>query len=146
MLFIIISFVLLTACSPQRRLERLVRRHPELKTTDTISIRDTVCVPGETLDTVIMGSAILDAGCMMSDPVHLEKGRLQILLRKVHDTLYIRGKCKPDTVVIRRNIPVEKIRIIRPDNRSALIGKIPWIVAAVVAVCVAIIVGWIRKR
>ena len=47
----------------------------------------------------------------------LEKGRLEVMLRKVHDTLFIRGKCKPDTVIIRRKIPVEKFIIPKPRNQ-----------------------------
>ena len=128
-LLLIISFVLLAACSPQRRLARLVEHHPELKTADTLCITDTVTLPGVTADTAVPVSVI-------SDPVIVERERLQIIIRKVRDTLYIRGKCKPDTVIIRRQIPVERIHIIRPDNRSALIRRIPWIVVGMIAVIV----------
>lgn len=137
-LLLIISFVLLAACSPQRRLARLVEHHPELKTADTLCITDTVTLPGVTADTAVPVSVI-------SDPVIVERERLQIIIRKVRDTLYIRGKCKPDTVIIRRQIPVERIHIIRPDNRSALIRRIPWIVVGIVAVCAAVIVLWLRR-
>jgi hypothetical protein len=35
-------FLLLSSCSPQRRLSRLLALHPELKTPDTLVIRDTI--------------------------------------------------------------------------------------------------------
>lgn len=37
------------ACSPQKRLNRLIARHPELVRTDTIVVRDTILLPADTL-------------------------------------------------------------------------------------------------
>jgi hypothetical protein len=125
--FILFSFILLSACSPQRRLERLLERHPELRVQDTLKICDTLRIPGDSADTVLpLGR--------MRDTIYLEKGRLQILLRKVHDTLVVRGKCKPDTVIIRRQIPVEKIRIVKSSAAFELVRKIPWIVTGFMVV------------
>jgi len=126
---ILLGLVLFCGCGPQRRLARLLERHPELRTTDTITLSDTIPLCGVRADTSVPLAVIRDS-------VVVEKERLQVVVRKVRDTLYIRGKCKPDTVVIRRRIPVERIHIIRPDLRSALIGRIPWMVAALVAVFV----------
>lgn len=56
-LLLFVIFGLLTACSPQQRLQRLVSLHPELKTTlvktDTLSFvyRDTLQVDGWRVDT-----------------------------------------------------------------------------------------------
>lgn len=40
--------ILLTACSPKKRMQRLLDKHPELSRVDTISVHDTVIVPGDT--------------------------------------------------------------------------------------------------
>lgn len=62
---------------------------------------------------------------VIREPVIVEKGRLEVVVRKVRDTLYIRGKCKPDTVVIRRNIPINRIQLIKPSTTMEFVRKIP---------------------
>lgn len=53
-LFILIAAIVLS-CSPQKRLARLLVKHPELVKTDTIMrkfrVKDSVIVPGERIDT-----------------------------------------------------------------------------------------------
>ena len=109
MLIILISLILCSGCSPSRRLARLVKMHPELQLADTLLVTDTVVVPQAEADTAFP----LDH---LHDTVLLQKDRLEVFIRKVHDTLYIRGKCKPDTVVIRKKIPVTKIIIAKPQS------------------------------
>jgi len=61
-----IYFILLTlsfllfSCSPQKRLHRLVKKHPELTRVDTIKIQDTIIVPGIKTDTVFSSSLLND--------------------------------------------------------------------------------------
>lgn len=45
--------LLLVACSPERKLQRLLSKHPDLSRTDTIVVRDTVVVPGDTMRQVV---------------------------------------------------------------------------------------------
>ena len=83
--------------------------HPELQLADTLLVTDTVVVPQAEADTAFP----LDH---LHDTVLLQKDRLEVFIRKVHDTLYIRGKCKPDTVVICKKIPVTKIILAKPQS------------------------------
>jgi len=129
MLIILLSLALCAGCSPQRRLKHLLQSHPELSTVDTVKVNDTLKVPGVETDTSVPMK-------QFPDTVFLEKGRLEVLVRKVHDTLLIRGKCKPDTVVIRRTIPVKSIKVIMPSAKSELIGRIPWLAAGLIALVV----------
>ena len=133
MLLLLLISLMMAACSPSRRLERLLRKHPELKSYDTIILRDTIPVPGVSADTILPLLHI-------PDTVVVEKGRLQIVLRKVRDTLFLRGKCKPDTVIIHRKIPVERIRIVRADARFALLKRIPWLASALIVLLIVILV------
>ena len=130
LLFIVVLFS--GSCSPELRLEKLVKKHPELWVPDTIRLSDTLVSPAIQGDTQLLISHL-------NDTVVVEKDRLVMSLCKLHDTLYLRGKCKSDTVVIKRKIPVEKIRIIRPDTQSALIVKIPWLVAGLIAMCALVV-------
>lgn len=122
---ILTLILLVTSCSPSHRLNRLLVLHPELKIPDTILINDTVTTPQFEADTIIYIDSI-------HDTIILQQDRLEIKLNRVHDTLYIQGKCKADTVIIYRTIPVEKIKIVKADKLDNLIQKIPWIVAGLI--------------
>ena len=121
-ILLITTIVFLCSCSPQRRLERLIAHHPELCITDTLCIRDSVILPAVTADTAVSFSGLVD-------PVIIKKERLEIEVQKVHDTLYIRGKCKADTMYKTLRVPVEKIRLVKTDTAGMLIRRIPWLIA-----------------
>ena len=137
----ILIFVVLClmSCSAEVRLNRLLSRHPELKIPDTVIFGDTLIEP------MIQADTLLFAG-RLDDTVFIEKDRLEVSIRRIHDTLYIRGKCKADTLIIIRKIPVEKIRIVKPDKLSAFIGEIPWLAAGLIMLCVLTIVLVIKFK
>ncbi len=131
---------LLTSCSPQYRLNRLIALHPELKTADTLFIRDSVIVPQVQVDTMFDYKTIRDT-------VIIQKDRLQVKLSRIHDTLFLTGKCKGDTVYIIRKIPVEKIKIVKPDYLDNFISKLPWIVIGFICmVLLFVFIRWFPKR
>jgi len=102
--FFIALTALIISCTPQRRLERLLERHPELTHIDSVTINDTirVIVPEISVDTVVDIKTLLDT-------VFLEKEQLKVKvwMDKYHK-VYIKGKC--DTIyidkVVTRKIPV----------------------------------------
>ena len=100
-------FLFLTACSPQRRLARLVKKHPELLTKDTLSFRDTVVIPGVEMDTAVLLSALKDTVTLIRDSVIT-----RVWLR--NDSVFIETLVKPDTVIRVLKVPYEKILIKNP--------------------------------
>jgi len=132
----LLLLLLFTSCSPSYRLNRLIALHPELKTPDTLFIKDSVIIPQVRFDTLFDYKTI-------PDTVIIQKDRLQIKLRKIHDTLFITGKCKGDTVYITRKIPVEKIKIVKPDRLDNFISKLPWVVIGLI--CLVLLFVYIRR-
>jgi len=122
---ILMLLIVASSCSPTHRLNRLLALHPELKIPDTILINDTLTTPQYEADTVIHIDSI-------HDTVIVQKDKLEIKLKRIHDTLYIQGKCKADTVIVQRIIPVEKIKVVKVDKLDNLIQNIPWIVAGLI--------------
>ena len=61
------------ACSPKNRFTRLIEKHPELITTDSITIHDTVrvVVPEVKVDTVVKVNDLLDT-------IYIEKEQLKV--------------------------------------------------------------------
>ncbi len=139
-LMLLLILCLITGCSPTYRLNKLLALHPELKTPDTIFIRDSLIVPQVQVDTMFDYKTIRDT-------VVIEKDRLQIKLRKIRDTLFLTGKCKGDTVYITRKIPVEKIKIVKPDYLDNFISKLPWVVIGLIClILLFVFLRWFPKR
>jgi len=110
------------ACSPQKRFSRLVTNHPELLTTDSVVVRDTirVVVPEVKVDTVVKVNDLLDT-------VFIEKEQLKVKVWMKGDQVFIEGKC--DTVyvdkIIERKIPVryyEKTETFMEKTKKTVIG------------------------
>jgi hypothetical protein len=103
-LYILALFLTITSCSPVKRYNRLIRLHPELITSDTVTLVDTfrVVVPEVKVDTVVSVESLLDT-------VYLEQERLKVKVWMKGDQVFIQGKC--DTVyvnkIIERKVPVK---------------------------------------
>ena len=87
---------LITACSPTKRLSRLLKKHPYLVNTDTIFRKDTVITKEVLSDTVFYFNT--------RDTVIMRKDNLEVKYYFRSDsTVYLEGKCKSDTII--REIP-----------------------------------------
>ena len=109
LLLFIITVLLLYSCSPQYRLHRLVTKHPELTRVDTIKIQDSVFVPGINIDTFFSTS-------LLYDTVTITQEKLQIQLIEINDTIYLNAEVEPDTIIITKEIPVQRIVHIEPEK------------------------------
>ena len=95
--------LLLTACSPTKRFNRLIDKYPYLITSDSITVHDTIriVVPEVKVDTVVKVSSLLDT-------IYLQQDQLTVKVWMKGDDVFIEGKC--DTVyidkIIERKIPV----------------------------------------
>jgi hypothetical protein len=112
----------LSGCSPQRRLERLVGHHSELRVADTLLIRDTIKLAPVAVDTAL---PLIN----LTDTVVIARDRLEIKLFRVHDTIHVMGKCKADTIVRELRVPVERIKLVKADG--GVLSKLVWVLVAV---------------
>jgi hypothetical protein len=142
-LYILALFLTITSCSPVKRFNRLIERHPELITSDTVTLVDTirVIVPEVKVDTVVSVQSLLDT-------VYLEQEQLKVKVWMKGDQVFIQGKC--DTVyvdkIIERKIPVKyyKKEIIFSDVMQ-YIYKSVWILFAML-LFVYLIYRFLLKR
>lgn len=104
MKYLIFFLLVLIACTPQRRFDRLVKKYPYLLTSDTLVIRDTIrdtiriTIPEVEVDTIVTVKELYDT-------ITIEKDRIKVQVWRVKDKVYINGKC--DTVYIEK--PIERI-------------------------------------
>jgi hypothetical protein len=105
MRYILIA-LLIASCSPKARFTRLVEKHPELLTVDTLVIRDTITlyVPEVHTDTVVTIKEL-------TDTITITKDRVTVKAWYVpkEKKVYIQGKCDPIyvTKIVERKVPVK---------------------------------------
>lgn len=116
-LYLIIIGVLLylwSGCAPQKKLHRLLKKHPELVQKDTVRIQDTIeiNIPGVKVDTALT----LDE--VQRDTLIIKEEHLTIRTFYNNDTLYIEGEC--DTIheiqIREIEVPTEKVIYRRPRD------------------------------
>lgn len=103
-----ILVLLLIACSPQKKLNRLINKHPELLETkiDTIVVRDTIVI--ENYDTTVLSKLIKSDSTIVID-------NSKVFLKYYYDTLrqeiHHQVECFGDTVYYYKQVPykVEKV-------------------------------------
>ena len=137
MRYIIPLLFLLSACSAEKRLQRLVEKHPELQRTDTITVTDTIYIPGDTLWRQVL--------LRSTDTIRIENERQSVRVVRIPtgspcDTaaiaLDVLAEVKPDTVY--HTVTVEVDRIVPCPEGSTVHSW--WSVAALffALLCVAL--------
>ena len=98
--------ILLISCTPQKRLNRLVRNHPYLSKIDTIKIVDTIVVPNyeyDTIETVTYHDTTII--------VNNEKIEARYYYDTLRKEIWHEITCKNDTIIKDRLIPYEKVTV-----------------------------------
>ena len=119
MKYLIPLLLVIIACTPQRRFDRLVKKYPYLLTNDSIVIKDTIrdtiriTIPDVQVDTIVSIKELYDT-------VTIEKDRIKVKVWRVKDKVYINGKC--DTIYIEK--PIE--RIVYRKIPIKIYEKTPW--------------------
>lgn len=105
MRYIIIA-LLLISCSAQKRFTRLITKHPELLTVDTLVVHDTITlyVPEVKTDTVVTVQQLIDTVVLTKDRVTVKTWYVP-----KEKKVYIQGKCDPVyvTKIVEKKIPVK---------------------------------------
>ena len=111
----LLLLLLLVSCTPVKRFNRLIDRHPYLITTDSTTLHDTVKVevPQVRVDTLFHTS-------LLHDTVTIEKERLKVKLWRLNDTIYADAKC--DSVIVEKVREVKvPIKYYKKSNKTNLI-------------------------
>lgn len=110
----ILFLAVLVSCSPQKRLNRLLKRHPELLSLETVTYRDTVVFQSFRHDTIFSTNF---------DTLVINTDRFEIELIKNDSLIYLSTLIKGDTIFIEKQIPVEKIKVLEQKKENTFFSK-----------------------
>lgn len=99
LLLLIVAFFLATCCTPQKRLNSLVKNHPELVKVDTLRITDTTFLNGSYADTVVSLLA------SRTDTIVLTHNNIITKVFTHRDSIFISQTENPDTIIKTIAIP-----------------------------------------
>jgi hypothetical protein len=102
----------LVACSPSKRLARLVKKHPELVKVDTLRVHDTTITEHVRKDTVLNWATLYDTAYIVKD-------KLSIRVVRVNDSIYIRGECLSDTIYKTIEVPYNYVQPVKKMKTPA---------------------------
>ena len=100
---IVLLSILLIGCSPQKRLNKLLKNHPELVQLDTIVVRDTIVVESYVHDTTTI-IRLHDTTTVFNN----ERVVLKYFYDTLRETIHHDVECIGDTVYSEKLITVEK--------------------------------------
>jgi len=133
--FILLSILVLFCCSPKQRLNRLLKKHPELiRTQDTI-ITDTIITRSFYYDSTLKTNFFRDTIIIIKNN----------LTTKVHynyntDSLYITNDLKPDTIIKTITVPGKTIEVNKKEN-----GLFMWFILCIIILLLIGLIKVIRK-
>jgi hypothetical protein len=129
--FLLVFFAF--SCSPQKRLNRLHKKHPYLFNTEKITVRDTIKIPEHKTDTFFSANF---------DTVRILDQKHEIILIKNDSLIYVYSHIFADTVFIEKIIEVDKAQIIKKHNYDSLFK---YIVLFMCLLLLFIIISAVRK-
>lgn len=127
----ILLISLLLSCSAEKKLAKLVQKHPELVSNDTITITDTIVTSSVKSDTILYNQPT-------TDTVIIKKEKLTIKYFNTRDSIFIEGKCDPDTIIKEIPVKVNTINPVKYETKTPtwaymLLGILLFIIIIIVA-------------
>ena len=113
MKYLIILSIFLISCSPQKKLQRLVKNNPELIRVDTIYFRDTINV----ITNEVYKDTLTTLKSISKDTLIITKENLRIkTFYNYHtDSIFISGECQSDTVFVPYEVAIPVSNIVMEE-------------------------------
>lgn len=104
-------FVVGYSCSPQKRLNRLLDRNPELKKDTVLTVHDTVITKSFNFDTLYNFKQSIDT-------VIINRKNVQVKVFHHNDTVYVKTNVKSDTIYKVISVPYSKINYTTDNQKN----------------------------
>lgn len=135
-LFILLMALSFAACSPAKRLDRLLDRHPQLKSIDTAIIHHTTTIPELQFRNRFTMAPI--------DSLEFRDGKTRIRIARNNDSIFLEIHRPEEKIREIIKIPVEVIRHETPSVSYMFWKRFPWLVVALVFILASI--NWLFSK
>lgn len=139
-------YLCLSGCTPQRRLNRLVARHPELITVDTIRFRKIYPLPAKVALMPIPADRFyqdITEKQFVSVTDSVTGITASITDNAAGDTLFIHVMVPEDTLTVDEPVPVKTVNVTQQSVGRAMLENLP-VIMLIVIIFVLVVFG--RKR
>lgn len=100
----LLSILASVGCSPQKRINRIIKNNPHLVQKDTVWITDTIIVEGVKYDTITKFLTNTKV-----EVINNERVRLQYFYDTVTNEIHHEVECKENRIVYERSFVVDKV-------------------------------------
>lgn len=136
--FLPLILLLLLACNPQKRINRILNRNPELKRDTVLVIRDTLITKAFTFDTIYNYKTT-------HDTVFFKKENVQVKIFHHNDTIFFKADAKADTIYKKITVPYRQIIYTKDDSKRWLFFFIGISSILILIVLINIVLKWIKS-
>lgn len=126
-----------TNCEPQKRINRILNRHPELKRDTVLTIHDTTFTKAFTFDTLYNVTHTRDT-------IVLERKNVEVKIFHHNDTIFLKTIVKPDTIYKTIKIPYSKIVYTIDERKKWLMFWLGMASVLIFIVLFYIVLKWIK--
>lgn len=131
--FALLLVFFVVSCGPQKRLNRLHKKHSYLFKTENLYIRDTVIFKEHIKDTIFN---------VIFDTIRVSDNKHEIILIKKDSLIYLHSHIFADTVYFEKIVEVDKAQITKQNNFDSLFK---YILGFLCLLLLFIIVAVVRK-
>lgn len=132
---IILILICITSCSPQKKLQRLVKKNPELKTQDTLTVINTVIIDSVSYDTTTKFIEHKTVEVINNERVRLVY-RYDTITNDINHYIEVKG----DTIVQEIKVPFETIVV--EEKKTPLSF---WIICTLVVIAFTLLLMYKTK-
>lgn len=105
---IVLILLIFVSCTPQKRLERLLKKHPNLIKDSVITRIDTIIKEGTRFDTIYVSKPI--------DSLIIDTNGINVKVYRIYDTLRVRLQTRADTMYVKNKEVVRYINKGKENN------------------------------
>lgn len=127
-----IAILLSFGCTPQKRINRIVKKHPELATPDTVFLSDTITRPAIIIDTQFT--------LLIHDTIVISNGEATATIERTGENSFMFSAFVPaDTIIKNHVIPYSTINATTPEAKKRERSYTPFLVGAFVGLFIGLL-------
>lgn len=94
---ILISTFIISSCTPERRLARILKKNPHLLQKDSVENIDSIFIAEQSVTRDIVDSVLFSSNKFQ--PIVIDSGKVRTVIYRYQNKTIVESKCKEDTII-----------------------------------------------